>query len=47
MDIGIVPVTIVKEGEESTYLDYKDIILKKVKENLKGSEGLPVGVIII
>lgn len=44
---GVVPVTVVKEGEDSypkELTKHHDMIHRKIQENMKGTVGLPVGV---
>lgn len=47
MPAGVVPVSVVKKGEDvypKEWSKYNDLVLKKVQENMKGSVGMPVGV---
>jgi len=45
---GIVPITKVKKGETTSYVDtHDDIITRDIKQDMIDSEGMPLGVQII
>jgi Asp-tRNA(Asn)/Glu-tRNA(Gln) amidotransferase A subunit family amidase len=47
MPAGALPVTLVREDEEHYESTYNDILTRALRQNVEGSAGLPVGVLVI
>ena len=45
--VGSVPMSLVREGEQHYEDGYNDAVTRAIRDTLRGSEGLPVGVQVV